>query len=1131
MEGFREEKKTSCNAQQFPGEAGMIVPGRRIGRYEIIEEIGKGGMGTVFKAMDPDLERIVAIKVLKSIRGEGTGQIDRFLREARAAARLSSPNVVTVHEVNTDGDIPFISMEYVEGVSLRKFMKKSGGSLEIETAVQIMCQIFDAVEAAHNQGILHRDLKPDNVVIGENGIAKVMDFGIAKFTGQSSTETQEVVGTATYMSPEQCTGRPADQRSDIYSLGVVMYELLTGRPPFEADNVVALIHRKLNDCPPHPSELGCDIPGRIEGAVMKALEKDPELRHKTVADFKRAIQDQNMKSSERSHPVLTSARARGKKQFQCHLVGREQESKLLSEALERAVLKEGRTVVVSGEAGVGKSRLLEEIQSLALCKGFAILEGSCLYRETAAPYFPFISAIRGYFERETGAGKPEDRERIKNYIREEIPELRIFVPFLGTVVRSKTSGILRYDSWIPDVQGGKERIFDAISELIERTAELAPTAIFLDDLQWIDASSLQLFHYISRNTRKSRVLIVAAFRPEDLGEEEGEKIHPLIQTLQRMNVEGLYEKIELQRLSREQSFEMIRELLKNVRFTDDFRDLLYVQTMGNPLFLVEVLKAMKEEGILKLVNGVWQCTKAPRDVGMPPKIKDAVERRVMRLDPAERSVLECGSVQGKFFSSDVVAAILKMDRIELLRRLQNLERSHQIIRFDGKSYTFDHPLIWEGFYNSISEELRSEYHLMIGSWLEEKYRSDPTPVSFELADHFYKGGDYEKALPYLEKAAEKAQEVFAYEEALNYYGRALAIRKRNIETKEELQNELKLRRQIGSVCTVLGEWERALDAYEQARDLSSAFDDKTNYCYFTKLIGDVEFYRRNWEGARVLYDEALRILEKEGNRLDIANICLSKGNVEFENGDLDATLSLYTRALEIGEALSDAKLVARACNNLGATMNVLGDREKAIWYYGRSLENYRFAADRFGEAQTFHNIGMTYAELRNWNEASSFYKKSLEASRQMRDAALESITSLALGEVCAREGQLDKAIELCERALAVFARRDDRLGIGDGYRVMGIIKTKQKLYDEAENLFRESIVANEGCGSQLQLAEVLREYGSMLGTKGDAKGARELLGRALEIFSNLKAKESAAEVDRILSTVGSEKAFEEVLGG
>ena len=262
----------------------MIKIGMMIGeRYEILEKIGTGGMSDVYKAKDHKLNRFVAVKVLKQEFGENANFVSKFRIEAQAAAGLMHPNIVNVYDVGEEGGIHYIVMELVEGITLKKYIEKKA-RLSVKEAVSIAIQVSMGIEAAHNNHIIHRDIKPQNIIISKEGKVKVTDFGIAK-AATSNTITSNVMGSVHYTSPEQARGGYSDEKSDIYSLGITMFEMLTGRVPFNGETTVAIAIKHIQEELPSPREYVSEIPISVEQIVCKCCQKSPDRRYQSMAEL------------------------------------------------------------------------------------------------------------------------------------------------------------------------------------------------------------------------------------------------------------------------------------------------------------------------------------------------------------------------------------------------------------------------------------------------------------------------------------------------------------------------------------------------------------------------------------------------------------------------------------------------------------------------------------------------------------------------------------------------------------------------------------------------------------------------------------------------------------------------------
>lgn len=269
----------------------MSMIGKRINdRYQILETIGGGGMANVYKAHDVILNRNVAVKVLRPQFSDDDEFIRRFRREAQAATSLSHPNVVTIYDVGEENDLYYIVMEYVEGLTLKQLIQQQG-ALSIEKTVNIMQQICSAINHAHANHIVHRDIKPHNILISELGEAKVTDFGIARaMTSATITHTNSVMGSVHYLSPEQARGGMVNEKSDIYSLGIVLYEMVTGRVPFSGDTAVSIAIKHLQTEVPSPRKANPQLPQSIENIILKATAKDPFHRYTNVRSMEEDLQ-------------------------------------------------------------------------------------------------------------------------------------------------------------------------------------------------------------------------------------------------------------------------------------------------------------------------------------------------------------------------------------------------------------------------------------------------------------------------------------------------------------------------------------------------------------------------------------------------------------------------------------------------------------------------------------------------------------------------------------------------------------------------------------------------------------------------------------------------------------------------
>lgn len=276
----------------------------KYGRYEIVREIGKGSMGVVFEAYDPDIDRSVALKVLRQDRVTSQAFVERFLKEAKAIGRLSHSNIVTVYDIGQDHGTIYIAMEFLAGSPLNKVIEKKRFS--IEEIINLGVQIAEILDRANQKGIVHRDIKPNNIIIMQDGQVKITDFGIAHIEDPSSpqlTQAGEILGTPAYMAPEQVMGGHVDGRADIFSLGCILYELTTGKGPFGGANLTAVLRSVTQDNPPEPIKINPQIPEALSHIIMKCLKKNPDERFRTGGIMLNALNALKDRLREKEAPV------------------------------------------------------------------------------------------------------------------------------------------------------------------------------------------------------------------------------------------------------------------------------------------------------------------------------------------------------------------------------------------------------------------------------------------------------------------------------------------------------------------------------------------------------------------------------------------------------------------------------------------------------------------------------------------------------------------------------------------------------------------------------------------------------------------------------------------------------------
>ncbi|MFQ5594810.1 MAG: protein kinase, partial [Anaerolineae bacterium] len=471
---------------------GAALVGRRLGPYVITEELGQGGMARVYKGRHAELKRDVAVKILFAHLADDADFLGRFRREAQAVAALRHPHIVQVHDFGAHDRLYYMVMEYITGGTLKERLaglKSSGDSLPLADAMRIVEEVADALDYAHTQGVVHRDIKPSNIMFSDAGRAILTDFGIAKLIRGTAVTREEMMGTPTYMSPEQIQAtREVDRRTDVYALGAVLYEMVAGQPPFAGDTPMAVALKHMSDPVPPPRSLNPDLPEAIEPVVLKALAKEPGARYQTAGELAEALarafggegppggpggeeksggaeERRSRGAEEQRSRGAEGQRSRGDKEIlpissappppppfaSAQIVGREMELAALGRRLEEVIAGESRIVFITGEAGTGKTTLAHEFLRLAQAAypDLVVAVGECnaqLGRGDA--YLPFreiLALLTGDVEIKLAeeAITPENASRLRRLlvqsgqiVGEVGPDLiGVFVPGAGLVTR------------------------------------------------------------------------------------------------------------------------------------------------------------------------------------------------------------------------------------------------------------------------------------------------------------------------------------------------------------------------------------------------------------------------------------------------------------------------------------------------------------------------------------------------------------------------------------------------------------------------------------------------------------------------------------------------------------------------
>lgn len=824
------------------------------GPYRLDEKIGKGGMGEVYRAFDTRLNRAVAVKVLNGASQGDDVAVQRFLREARAASALNHPNIVIIHEVGeTPSGQHFIVQEFIIGHTLRSLLTQP---LLPARIVELGGQIAKALSAAHAAGIVHRDVKPENIMVRADGYVKVLDFGLAHQSendtdtgsGEQTTRTNldtapgTLLGTPSYMAPEQAKGLASGSPIDVFALGVVLYEMAAGRRPFVASTHMAVLTSIISDQPVPMGRINPSVPRALDDLVQQMLEKDPERRPSALEVERRLAAMQGLSSTAVVSPEQTAARAAN--------VGREAERKQLLQAFARVKAGRSLIVAVTGEPGIGKSTLLEDFLTDLAIRGerVTIARGRCSESLAGAEaYLPVLEAFDSLLHRTVGAS-------LDAVVRAVAPSW--YVQVATRTIEESMVGRIRESGPAPS----QERMKREFGALLQELSRPQPLVLVIEDLHWADVSTVDLLNYLAGRFADMRLMVIASYRPSDMELTK----HSFIGIKSDLQSKGLFEEVALEFLDAADVDRYLSLQFPGHQFPLDFARSIHAKTEGSPLFMADLVRYVRDTGGIVEQDGVWRMAQTlpgeARD--LPQSVRGMVTRKIEQVDERDRELLLAASVQGHEFDSNTVAEAVDMDPAEVEDRLAVLERVHVFVKRGDENefpdrtltlqYQFVHVLYQNVLYASLQPRRRIALSGKIVKSLVQHYGDSAPSIAGHLAVLFETAREFASAAQYFYLAAQKAIALFGFGEALSLADRGLAGLKALPDGPERQPLELGLQLTRGTSLRMVKGWAatqleptfaRARELCHQMQDPPQLFPVLWNLNFFTMIRGDMALLR------------------------------------------------------------------------------------------------------------------------------------------------------------------------------------------------------------------------------------------------------------------------------------------------
>ena len=1068
--------------------------GSNLGHYKVLGLLGSGGMGDVYLAQDTRLLRKVALKMLPSAFTQDATRLRRFEQEARAISALNHPNIVTIYEIGEVEAGRFIAIEFIEGRTLRTI--KEDGRLSPDSLLQVCSQIAKALRVAHVAGIVHRDIKLENIMVRPDGYVKVLDFGLARLVPRkdpsSSVEDETrqydslaevlvqkpetatlpgmIIGTMRYMSPEQARGRPTDTATDIFSLGIVFYELATGHHPFMADSPIGVMNAILSQSPLRPSRLNPEVSPAFEDLILRMLEKEPQLRPAAseVDDVLAGIDGKSLK-------VRTDARIA--EPAQRHTVGHEEERAELRAAFESAARGSGLLVCVTGEAGIGKTTLVEDVvgELQADGQGCIVARGRCSERLAGTEaYLPFLEVLDSLLRGEAG----EQAARI----------MRLVAPTWFVHVAPGSDNDSSVERLKADIKtASQERMKRELCALLDDLAQIKPLVIFIDDLHWADVSTIDILAYLAGKFEALRVLIVTTYRSPDLLLAK----HPFLQLKRDLQARGVCRQIMLQFLTHEDVERYLELEFPEHRFSAEFATLIHSKTEGSPLFMVDMVHYLRERKVIAEEEGVWQLAQSLPDMerDLPQSIRSMIQMKIDRLGAEDCRLLVAASVQGYEFDSAVVAEALGLDPAEVEERLEELDRVHYFVRLlDEKEfpdrtltlrYRFVHVLYQNALYASLKPTRRVTVSKAIAESLREHYREQEGVVAARVAVLFEAARDFQQAAHYFLLAAQHAAQVFANQEVITLARRGLDILKLLPDTPERTQQELMFHVTMG-----------------------------------VPLLASKGYATPEVEEN---YTHARSLCQQLGVNSDLFPVLSGLWLLYMAREELTTAREIAEQLLEVAQTCEDANLQVEAYAMLGPALTHAGQFTESLEQVEKGIKLYKGIKHL---AYTGHDPGMTCLSFSAWNLWSMGYPDKALKRVEEAVALAEKLShpqTLALAYFMASfihylRRESPQSLAFTEKSLAVSREHGLPQTLAWSSSLRGHAVAVEGRGEEGIRIMREMMAAQRAMGAELGRPNFLSMLTEVLGWYGQAEEGLALIIEALDIVQKTGERNKEAKL-------------------
>lgn len=794
------------------------------------------------------------------------------------------------------------------------------------------------------------------------------------------------------------------------------------------------------------------------------------------------------------------------------IVGREEEIACMHAAVTRALTGHGQLLSISGEAGIGKTRLAEELMTYCQSKGMTQLRADCVSYGTSTPYLPWVTVLRTLF-----GINPEDSHRarltrITSGLTSVRAELAAWTPLVGRILGLDVRDNELTASLDPEMR--KRRFFDIVTDLVRQQAEERPLLLVFEDVHWMDGLSLELLNHLAHNVQDVPALIVAIHRPDI--------------TLDAWRECDTYHEIVLTELTGEQTLTLVNSLVHLPDLPEALERLVLARSQGNPFYAQEVVRALLDFGHLAPdeAAGGYRLVGDLNQVEMPDTIEGLIMSRVDRLSERSRNVLRVASVIGRSFSYKVLRSIypFTIDASQLRSELETLNQLGFTLPTKpgpDAQYTFKHVMTQQVVYDSLLFARRRELHFKTGQFIEATHQHQLHEYYEVLAFHFLRAERWRNAMKYHRLAGEKALGLYANQTAVDYFSAALRITDHiDADTTAE---EVTIHELLGDTYTILGKHPEALDSYRRARRLLragavSTADRPEKLARLCRKTGASYERKGGYATAFQWLEQGLRYLQGKESA-EKAQIYMMGGLIHYRQGRYAEARDWGRQAVELARRCQAKRELARAYNLIGISFLRLGDISPSIEFFAKGLAIYETVGDATGVATTHLNLGNVYLELGHWNDAIDHYQKSLRIRERIGDIDRIAMVSNNLGQLYLNQGALSRAIEAFKRSQGIWERTGYTFGLALAHNNLGAAYTRLGELDQALSHVKKGLELLQAIQAERFLPEAFRNLAEVYLRLNQTEEALDNGQQSLDLAVRLRMRQEEGPTLRVLGQI------------